>query len=40
MTPRRLAAALLVTVMSVGFVGIASGPASADYSWGAKVKVP
>jgi hypothetical protein len=30
---RRVAAALLVTVMSVGFVGITSGPASADFTW-------
>jgi len=35
---RRIAAATLVAVMSVGFVGITSVPASADYSWGAKIR--
>lgn len=37
---RRIAAAVMVAVMSLGFVAIASGPASADYSWGAKPRVP
>jgi hypothetical protein len=35
---RRIAAAALVAAMSVGFVGITSTPASADYSWGAVIR--
>ena len=34
---RRLAAAALVAVMSVGVVGLTAGPASADWSWGTRV---
>ena len=30
---RRIAAAAFVAVMSVGFVGVTSGPANADFSW-------
>ena len=41
MTPaRRLAAAVLVALMSLGFVGMTSIPANADYSWGPKPRVP
>ena len=34
MTVRRLAAAAMIAAMSVGFVGITSVAANADYSWG------
>ena len=36
---RRLAAATLAAVMSLGFVAISSSPAAADYSWGGKPRV-
>jgi hypothetical protein len=41
MTPvRRIAAAALVAVLSIGVAGIAAAPANAlDTSWGAKIKV-
>ena len=39
MTPiRRIAAAVLVGVLGLGFVGISSAPANADWTWGLKTK--
>ncbi|MCW2738022.1 hypothetical protein [Nocardioides sp.] len=41
MTPvRRIAAAALVAALGIGFVGISSAPANADYTWGTRIKVP
>jgi hypothetical protein len=40
MTPvRRIAAAALVAGLGIGFLGISSAPANADYSWGTRVSV-
>ncbi|WP_268930480.1 hypothetical protein [Nocardioides potassii] len=40
MTPvRRIAAAALVATLGLGFVGIASAPANADFTWGGKVRM-
>ena len=40
MTPvRRIAAAALVGALSMGFVGISSAPANADWIWGTRIKM-
>ena len=39
MTPvRRIAAAVLVGALGLGFVGISSAPANADFTWGLRIK--
>ena len=39
MTPaRRIAAAALVAAFSIGFVGVTNAPATADITWGHKIK--
>ena len=40
MTPvRRIAAAALVATLGLGFVGLSSAPANADWTWGTRIKV-